>query len=125
VTQTPAVPDRNEVELVWTELAEGKRSRDDAHSWSKPWVEEFDDRIDDPMVLSAVQTLHGFTILKKGESGAQSDEFIHSDEDVVRELKAWQLECLEHDRDPEAWIAARYEAAFKAEPSLRDRLKPQ
>jgi hypothetical protein len=115
----PEMPTRQEIEEVWTRLEAGSLDRQSAHEWAVPWVEEFDHLINDPMVLSAVQTLHGFIMRKQVGSNRSAEKYLFSDADIAIEHRAWKADCETYDKNPGAWRAAQLEVAFRMEPSLR------
>jgi hypothetical protein len=55
-----AVPSREVVGAYWRDLLAGRRSREEVHGWAKPWVEDLDALIKDPIVRIGLQHLHGF-----------------------------------------------------------------
>lgn len=108
---------------VWQGVLDGTVSRDEAHRWAARWVEAEDAEVD-PMVMSALQRLHGFdlvwtdaawTVVRHGGSGAQ----VHSSSDIRQALATWQDDCRSYDADPVAFVQRKVAAARAA--AQRDR----
>ncbi|MCD0446395.1 hypothetical protein LO763_22525 [Glycomyces sp. A-F 0318] len=55
-------PMRAEVERQWVDLIRGEITREQAHAWAKPWVEEFFEQVD-PTIENVLQSLHGFDMV--------------------------------------------------------------
>jgi len=116
-------PSRSTVEAVWRAVANGERTREDAHVWTLRWVEPWvDGSSPDPgpgevMVESGLQNIHGFSMAYNPES----PHLIHHGPpgiyvrtlDMVRaDLEMWIDECRRYDENPEefrhlAWELAR------------------
>jgi hypothetical protein len=107
------MPDRRVVERTWAAVADGSLAREVVHEWSVPWVEGDADPFPDVMVNRAMTSLHGFdmaasdparpSLLHHGPPGC----YYRTLDDVRAGLEGWRAECVEHDADPDAWIAGR------------------
>ncbi|MFD7032418.1 hypothetical protein ACFWAR_30750 [Streptomyces sp. NPDC059917] len=133
---TPLPPGRAEVAARWQALARGEVTREAVHAWAVPWVEGEGALVDfeDPLVLTALQYLHGFDlcrdpgapgVLRHGTTG--EGEWYRSPDDVAAALTRWRANCALHDEDPAGWIRAvreRARAAVRAEEEERGRDTP-
>jgi hypothetical protein len=108
-------PSREEVERNWRALIDGTLSREEVHRWTLPWVEG-SETPHDPLVNTAVQSLHGFDLSSPiaGESrrvhhGLEDGwEYIRSMADIASELNRWLGNLEAFDRDPQAWRRERF-----------------
>lgn len=109
-------PDRTEVECLWSRVASGLVSREEAHEYSKVWVESSDpeqEMFEDRMVYSALLYLHGFDLVyvdpdrKNLSHHRPPGEYAKSLDEVTRELLLWRSQCVEYDIHPNAWLAKR------------------
>lgn len=110
-------PTRAVVEARWMALIEGQATRDEVHAWAAPWV-EFDPFIGQPLVESALQSLHGFDLTRDPEqpnllTHGGEGEFVHSDADIADGLSRWKRRCVEHDADPVGFRSRRIAEARK------------
>jgi hypothetical protein len=120
----PEQATRTTAEDVWQAVVDGTLSRDEAHAWAARWVEADDPQINDLMVLSALQRLHGFdlvwtdvarTTVRHGGSAA----YVHSSGDIRQALATWRDDCRSYDADPAGYVQRKREAARAA--AQRDR----
>ena len=120
----PEQATRTTVEDVWQAVLDGTLSRDVAHDWAARWIEADDPQINDLMVLSALQRLHGFdlvwvdverTTVRHGGSAA----YVHSLGDIRQAFANWQNDCRGYDADPAGYVQRKREAARAA--AQRDR----
>jgi hypothetical protein len=97
-------PGRADIEQKWLEIIRGSATREEVHEWAEPLM--LGDRIEDLMVASALEHLHGFDLtgdgrlLRHGPPG----EYIRSIAEIVDELNRWRQNCDEYDADPEGWV---------------------
>lgn len=104
-------PNRADIEERWRAIIEGRTTREEVHAWAEPLM--FGDKIEDWLVASALQYLHGFDLtgdesgdpflLNHGPPGA----YIRSTDDIAQELERWRARCVEYDADPVGWLQRR------------------
>jgi hypothetical protein len=102
---------RGEVHTKWLALVNGQVTREEIHDWTVPWVEgdaELPD--DEPLVSSALQTLHGYQALRSNDG---SPGYLRSDEDVAQGLAKWRADCSAFDADPAGWRRERFKATLR------------
>ena len=90
-------------------------SREAVSSWAEPFLLS-EERLE-PLVESALQSLHGFDLvtvapghLRHGEPG----EYLRSIEDVSDELDRWLAKCRDFDDDPRGYLQRQWERARSA-----------
>jgi hypothetical protein len=127
---------RAEVEAKWLGLLDGSLTREDVCQWAEPLMLYAE--IDDIMVKNALYYLHGFdlayldrpNLVHHGPPGT----YVHSDEYIAEQLRAWRRRCEEYDRDPHAWrenvlqrarqfVAELRQAGKRSEPPATDTTK--
>jgi len=112
---TEGLPTRADVEDKWTAIIESRMTREEVHFWAEPLM--LGDKIDDMMVASALQYLHGFDLTgdKSGDpfllNHGPPGEYIRSTDDVAQELERWRAHCGEYDADPVGWAQRARETA--------------
>jgi hypothetical protein len=109
-----------EVAARWHALAEAEVTREATHAWAAPWVEGEGAAADfeDPLVVTALQCLHGFDLCRHpGRPGvarhgtAGDDERCHPLDAIIAGRARWQESCALYDADPEGWGQAVRERA--------------
>jgi hypothetical protein len=103
-------PDRVAIERMWESLISCSVTRAEAREWARPWVEERDEEIADPMSRKALQHLHGFGLRRESSGGTLvsesfDGEYLHEARDIGATLIRWRDACAEYDRDPRGYIA--------------------
>ncbi|THV40802.1 hypothetical protein [Glycomyces buryatensis] len=92
------IPNREEVAAQWNRVINREITREEAHVWAKPWVEERDDEIADPMVRSALLRLHGFDmiyvdderrVVRHGGDGP----YVHASASIAAAFGQWKAKC--------------------------------
>lgn len=73
-------------------------------------MEDDDGAIDDPMVVTALQYLHGFGLRRDpGNASLVSvrpdGPWLHDDDAIRSGLARWRARCVEFDRDPAGYVA--------------------
>lgn len=120
---TTGPPGRAEVAARWRALARGEVTREAVHAWAVPWVEGEGAlaRFEDPLVLTALQYLHGFDLCRDPQrpgalwhGAAGEGEWYRSLDDITSGLTRWQGYCVLYDADPGGWIRMRREQARAA-----------
>ncbi|WP_327419740.1 hypothetical protein OG763_43120 [Streptomyces sp. NBC_01230] len=102
-------PSREEVSACWKALIFGDLSRETAHGWAAPWVEgPGDTDYPDPLVLTALQFLHGFDLSVDPQHPGlvrhgQGIAWCRSIKDISDEFSRWQANCAFYDSDPQLW----------------------
>jgi hypothetical protein len=83
-----------------------------------PWVEGEAGAAQDsgPMILTALQSLHGFTMACHPATPhlvhhGPPRTYLRTIEDIRAELARWEARCAEYDREPHAWRAKQSELA--------------
>ncbi|MDN3243041.1 hypothetical protein [Glycomyces tritici] len=87
-------PTKAEVEHQWGNLIRGVITREQAHAWAKPWVEECFEQVD-PIVENALQSLHGFDLVYTDPDrtwiahGGPGD-YVHDSAWIRESFERWQ-----------------------------------
>lgn len=104
----PPAPGREEVAAQWRALVAGDATRGSVHAWAARWVEDATESAVPPLVLGALQHLHGCDlrrdprhpgILWHGTAGDGEGGWIHSAEDIAAALARWEARCLRDDAE--------------------------
>ncbi|SEG24568.1 hypothetical protein SAMN05216223_10428 [Actinacidiphila yanglinensis] len=104
----PAPPGREEVTAQWRALVAGHATRDAVHAWAARWVEDEADPRVPPLILGALQHLHGFDlrrdprrpgVVRHGTAGDGEGEWIHSADDIAAALARWEARCERDDAE--------------------------
>lgn len=91
-------PTRDEVLEVWSGLLGGRLDRESVHEWTVPWIEFSPGIAPDPMVKSALYSLHGYDsaynpgtphLVHHGPPGV----YIRTMEEIEQELDRWRAAC--------------------------------
>jgi hypothetical protein len=90
---------------MWQAVLDGEVSRSGAHHWAARWVEGDSPDVDDPMVWSALQRLHGFDLVWTDGTRSRvrhggSGDHVHPLRDIRQQFVAWQSACAAHDAPP-------------------------
>jgi hypothetical protein len=117
-----AVPSREVVGAYWRDLLAGRRSREEVHGWAKPWVEDLDALIKDPIVRIGLQHLHGFDASAAADGpaslqrhgGGAGRVYVQAEADIRAALERWLAHGVAFDADPQAWRASRLQQARQA-----------
>jgi hypothetical protein len=109
MTSRESPPSRQDIELRWRSVASGAASRESVHDWAEPFVLAEDDTISDPMVMTALQYLHGFDMVwRSGDrrfvGHGPPGPYLRSLEEITAELDRWLHNCHGHDADPIGWL---------------------
>ncbi|MFF1649899.1 hypothetical protein [Streptomyces sp. NPDC058240] len=110
-------PSREEVSARWKALISGDLSREAAHAWASPWVEgPSDPDCPDPLVLTALQYLHGFDLSVDPQHPGlmrhgQGIAWYRSIKEFSDEFSRWQANCALYDSDPQLWQQSRLRRA--------------
>ncbi|MEQ8718627.1 MAG: hypothetical protein RIE08_13530 [Acidimicrobiales bacterium] len=107
-------PTRDEVERRWRAVIAGEMSREEIHSWVRPWVEESvpEGRVE-WIVEGVLTTLHGFDmthpagnrrLIRHGDHG-EHRPYYHPMSYIKDELEAWLQQLQAYDEDPVAYRA--------------------
>ncbi|MFN8167525.1 MAG: hypothetical protein U0S36_01930 [Candidatus Nanopelagicales bacterium] len=101
-----AAPDRAQIDAVWSRVADGTLSREEAHAWAEPFVLA-DTPSEDVMVMSGLQSIHGLDMTERSEDGTlighgPPGPYVRTLEEVRDVLDNWRARCLEWDADPVA-----------------------
>lgn len=120
----PEQATRKTVEHVWRAVLDGTIDRDEAHRWAARWIEADDPQINDLMVLSALQRLHGFDLVwtdvaKTAVRHGGSEAYVHSSSAISQAFLTWLDDCRSYDADPAAYVQRKRAAARAA--AQRDR----
>ncbi|MEV6244289.1 hypothetical protein [Lentzea sp. NPDC051838] len=112
----PEQATRTTVAEMWRAVLDGSLSQDDAHTWAARWIEADDPQIDDLMVLSALQRLHGFDLVWTNEEKTTvrhggSAAYVHSASDISQAFIQWLDDCRSHDTDPAGYLERKRAAA--------------
>ncbi len=106
MTDDRPAPSREDVDARWVALIEGRTTREEVHAWASQWVGKVP--VHDPMVDSALLHLHGFGLWVGANpsyvSARRSDDYLHSDEEVVNAYRRWQADCVKFDTDREGYL---------------------
>ncbi|MEU1711058.1 hypothetical protein ABZ478_38235 [Streptomyces sp. NPDC005706] len=102
-TPIPA-PDLDEVAAQWQALITGDVTREAIHAWAAAWVEDEGDHHVPPLVLGALQHLHGFDLCRDPDrpgvvwhGTADEGEWVHSPDEIAEGFARWQDRCdLKH-----------------------------
>jgi hypothetical protein len=94
-------------------------SRESAHEWASRWVEGDDPAVDDLMVSSALQRLHGLDLVWTDETRSTvrhggTGTHVHSMPQIRQAFTAWRAACGRYDADPAEYIRRMKEAARSA-----------
>ncbi|WP_040778651.1 hypothetical protein [Nocardia pneumoniae] len=103
------LPRRSEIEEVWLQVIAGGMTREVAHDWVVPWVENDDPdwvRPDDVMVEAGLLYLHGLDMTRDSDapnliSHSGPGLYVLSEAEVAARLDHWLGKCREYDSDPE------------------------
>lgn len=125
MTDDLPVPDREAVSSWWTGLIEGRLTRETVHNWAAQWVESETASMDDTMVMTALQHLHGFGLERNSTrpsltSHSGHGSRVHSDQHIAEQFTRWTRACGHYDADPEEYSRQRREEGRALE--LRERL---
>ena len=102
---------RAEVESWWRAVVSGTVSREGAHAWAVPIVE--DDWVGhEAMVMKGAQMIHGLDLARDPEGNPGALEhgaapgwvYIRSDAEVVESYEYWLADCEAYDRDPAEFL---------------------
>lgn len=124
MNETQAPPNRTEVEFRWRSLVEHRATRHELHIWASKWMERCDVELDDPMVLNALQHLHGFDLTYNDDNKKivwhGSGEFhLYDDEDIKNALDRWRSNCMLYDADPRSYLENAKRQAIEAVRDIR------
>jgi hypothetical protein len=110
-----SLPSRDSVRQWWSRLVDGAVNRCDAHLWAAQWVEGNSPEPVDSMVLTALQYLHGYDMIRDISSGMIihstpecQGQFVKPDSEIRADLERWIANCRIYDIDPN-----RYRATMK------------
>jgi hypothetical protein len=101
-------PTRSEIDEWWQGIIEGRVTREAAHAWAEPLMFAEYSTQPDLMVMSALQSLHGFdmtfdppdrNVIRHGPPG----EYYRTIDEIAADYKRWRSKCEEVDRDPDGW----------------------
>lgn len=97
-TPASAAPDRDAVAGQWRRVIAGETTREEAHAWARPWVEERDGEVDDPVVRSALLHLHGVDLVRAEPGGTSlrhggRGTYVHSAEALQEAFDRWQAKA--------------------------------
>ena len=98
---------RAEVESWWRAVISGEVSREGAHAWAVPIIEDAWIH-HEAMVMHGAEALHGLDLTRDPEGNPGALEhgaapgrvYIRSDAEVVECFESWQADCEAYDRDP-------------------------
>ncbi|MFE6857635.1 hypothetical protein [Nocardia sp. NPDC057668] len=101
-------PDRSAIEEMWRQVVLGAVSREIAHDWVAPWIEDDDPQRfwpADEMVEAGLMYLHGLDMTQDtdrsnviGHGGPGL--YVLSESEVAERLSHWLEMCREYDTDP-------------------------
>ena len=117
--QVPQYPGRADIEQMWRAVIAGERSKEEISACVEPiMLAEFSPDFD-AMTATALQWLHGFdlvadatdtTALRQGGPG----DYLRSISEVNAQLERWLEECEDYDRNPQAFMRARFSQSREA-----------
>jgi len=104
-------PTRAIVKERWMGVIEGTCTREDTAAWTIRWVEPLRSVNTEMLVMSGLQTLHGFDItvdpadrnLIKHGGRDRGRPYYHSDEHIASCFTEWLDQLAEFDEDPEGF----------------------
>ncbi len=128
---------RAEVEEAWRDVIAGRRTREDVHLWTEPFVEGdmAPDALVQPLVELGLYYLHGLDLASRlGQSAwwhlTHGDDdgtrqYVFSDSTVRANLEHWLEQCRSFDADPEEFARHRRRLAAAEFRREIDRIRPQ
>jgi hypothetical protein len=118
-------PTRADVEARWRDIVAGRRSREDVHAWTRPWVEG-DGNVEDPLVSLGLSYLHGFDMTVRpaephlvGHGMEPGRVYCKSDVLIAEELASWEESVAFYDSDQEGWHRRKWLRLIRALQSER------
>jgi hypothetical protein len=99
---------------MWAAIIDGRLSREAVHDWAEPFM--LGDRIDDLMVGTALQYLHGFDLTTESSADrylahGPPGRYIRSVSDITEERQRWRACCAKYDADPAEFVRLERERA--------------
>jgi hypothetical protein len=103
------------VDAVWSAVAEGRMSREDAHDWAEPLMFA-EAPSQDVMVMSGIQHIHGLDMSYRSDDGrivshGPPGAYMRTLAEVRADLDHWRDRCREFDADPEGFRERNQERA--------------
>jgi hypothetical protein len=105
-------PTREEVESRWQAVASGVASRESVHAWAEPLMLAEYAAQPDPLVMTALQYLHGFDMTWRSEDQRMvghgpPGSYVKTAKQIKAELVLWLENCRKYDADPVGWMNSR------------------
>jgi hypothetical protein len=116
MSKQPATPGRSECEEKWTDLIDGRLTRDAVRSWAVAFSST---PIEDQMVRRALGSLAGFAEVSTENlreiitDAPPVGEFLRSMTFIAEHLQHWRNNCQVLDADPEQWRQVEYSLRAK------------